>query len=106
VAEVSGEIVGVLALGPSSDEDEAGEIYLFYVQPSSWGRGVGQSLLRCAYQQLGRDYKQAVLTVVAGNEWARRFYQREGWRLDGLHDRAALRRSSGRGGEVPTAAVA
>jgi RimJ/RimL family protein N-acetyltransferase len=84
VAEVSDEIVGVLALGPASDGDEAGEIYLLYVQPGSWGRGVGQSLLGCAHQQLGHDYEQAVLTVVAGNERARRFYERNGWSLEGL----------------------
>jgi len=39
VAEEAGGVVGFIHFGPGSERDEAGEVYGFYVHPSSWGDG-------------------------------------------------------------------
>ena len=84
VAEVDGEIVGVLNVGPSRTEPDIGEVYVIYVLPGWWGTEAGQRLIECAHERLARDYAEAVLTVLADNPRARRFYERNGWVLDEL----------------------
>ena len=82
IAEADGQVVGVLDIGPARDESEAGQVYVIYVHPTWWGTEAGQRLLECAHQELSRDYNHAVLTVLAANPRARRFYERNGWQLD------------------------
>lgn len=74
LAEVEGEVVGVLSLGPS-------ELYAIYVHPDWWGQGVGQALLDEAHDRLAETCDEAELTVLAGNTRAERFYKRNGWRF-------------------------
>jgi GNAT superfamily N-acetyltransferase len=47
LAEAEGGVVGFCAIGPSRDEDRAGEseIYTLYVDPHRWGRGIGSALM-------------------------------------------------------------
>ena len=44
VAEVGGEVVGFIHFGPSTENEEVGEVYGLYVHPSSWGTGAAQAL--------------------------------------------------------------
>ena len=87
LADSAGEVAGFASVGPSRDADapaSVGEIYAIYVLPECWDRGVGADLLRRAEHDLREHgYAAATLWVLAGNERARRFYERAGWWLDG-----------------------
>jgi GNAT superfamily N-acetyltransferase len=66
-----------------------GELLALYVDPGSWGKGIGRRLLVEARARLaGRGFVEAILWVLAGNERAERFYRVDGWRPDGArrHD--------------------
>ena len=82
VAEADGEIVGILNFGPAREGDDVGELYVLYVHPDHWGSRAGQLLIEMAHAGLGRDFDQAVLSVLADNPRARRFYERNGWELE------------------------
>lgn len=86
VAVEADAILGFATTAPARDEDAAGqgELCALYVQPDSWGRGVGRALASAArgnLYQLG--FRQAVLWVVAGNARAQQFYRADGWTPDG-----------------------
>lgn len=64
-------------------EDE-GELYAIYALPEAWGSGSGPALLRAVLEGLREDgFATAILWVLEDNPRARRFYEREGWSLDG-----------------------
>jgi GNAT superfamily N-acetyltransferase len=87
VAEVDGSVVGFASLGAAHEDGEAGEIYAIYVQPSSWGLGLGQALIERAEGSLrGSGFASALLWVLEGNERAERFYRAAGWSRDGRKD--------------------
>ena len=75
LAEVDGEVVGVLGLGPN-------ELHAIYVHPDWWGSDAGQALLERAHELLAETCDEAELSVLVGNARARRFYERNGWRFD------------------------
>jgi ribosomal protein S18 acetylase RimI-like enzyme len=77
-------VVGILNFGPARDEHGVGELYVLYVQPAHWGSGAGQLLIDLAHSELARRHNEAVLTVLADNPRARRFYERNGWVLDAV----------------------
>jgi ribosomal protein S18 acetylase RimI-like enzyme len=79
-----GEIVGVLSVGPARDESGDGEVYVIYVHPDRWGSSAGQRLIDQAHDELAAGHVEAVLTVLAANARARRFYERNEWALEGL----------------------
>jgi GNAT superfamily N-acetyltransferase len=84
VAETEGGIVGFVAAGPSRTEDGSGELYAIYVLPEAWGTGVASGLMAAFKDWLAQEgYAVAMLWVLADNPRARRFYEREGWRVDG-----------------------
>jgi RimJ/RimL family protein N-acetyltransferase len=84
VAEVAGEIVGFVGVGPSRDADAEGELYTIYVAPSHWGTGVGRELIQAGEARLRElGYRHVVLWVLDGNARAQRFYESAGWSLDG-----------------------
>ena len=52
--------------------------------PEAWGSGAGTALLAAGVEELRRQgYAEASLWVLEDNPRARRFYEREGWTLDG-----------------------
>ena len=57
LAEVDGEVVGVLSVGPA-------ELRAIYIHPDWWGQGVGQALLDTAHRLLAKSSDEAVLTVL------------------------------------------
>jgi RimJ/RimL family protein N-acetyltransferase len=84
VAEVDGEIVGFVGVGPSRDADADGELYTIYVDPAHWRSGAGRELIRAGEQRMRElGYRRVVLWVLDGNTRAERFYEAAGWRADG-----------------------
>ena len=87
-ASESAEVIGFASAGPGRDDDlppTTGELWAIYVDPRWAGRGVGRRLLGEATEWLtAANYAHAVLWVLAENARARRFYERAGWRHDGL----------------------
>ena len=80
VAESEGAIAG---MGVVRDlGDGSGEVRDLYVVPDAWGTGVASTLLHALAEWLTqRGASRASLWVAADNARARRFYEREGWRL-------------------------
>ncbi|CAM3556010.1 GNAT family N-acetyltransferase [Smaragdicoccus niigatensis] len=86
VAVDSGQnICGFVTTGPCPDDEPAtvGQLWALYVDPDSWGRGVGKALLTLARSRLvDQGFVEAVLWVLVGNERAERFYRQDGWVSD------------------------
>jgi GNAT superfamily N-acetyltransferase len=80
------QVVGVSAFGADRDlpnDANRGELWALYVAPSHWGRGYGHGLLRDAEEALAATGRRDLaLWVLEGNDRARRFYERAGWRDD------------------------
>jgi ribosomal protein S18 acetylase RimI-like enzyme len=91
---VDGQTVcGHVTTGRSREPDlpGAGEIWALYVDPPSWGRGVGRRLISAGCQQLlDRGHHTAVLWVMAGNLRARSCYEQAGWHEDGTQRTDAI----------------
>lgn len=85
VAEAPEGLIGFAGSGPARDNDLEGdidlELYALYVRASWWGTGVGYALFR----QVVGDHA-AYLWVLANNQRAIDFYERQGFRLDGTED--------------------
>ena len=97
VAEQDGRVGGVATVGASRDPDAEGEIWGIYAAPEAWGTGAGRELMRAGLDELrSRGHRDAILWVLEDNPRARRFYEREGWTLDG-----AAKRDEFLGVEVP-----
>jgi ribosomal protein S18 acetylase RimI-like enzyme len=87
VAEADDRVVGFAWIGDSRDAEGEGELFAIYVLPEAWGGGAGPALMAAALGGLRERYRTATLWVLADNPRARRFYEREGWRLDGAEKR-------------------
>lgn len=84
VAEAEGRIVAFVSVGPSRDADAEGELYAIYALPEAWGTGAGAALMQVGLDAMRTaGYRDAILYVLDDNPRARRFYEREGWALDG-----------------------
>lgn len=92
VAEVGeGCIVAFVSAGASFDDDAEGQLYAIYALPEAWGTGAGTALMAAAVDSMrAAGYGDAILYVLDDNPRARRFYEREGWELDGGTKREAL----------------
>jgi RimJ/RimL family protein N-acetyltransferase len=85
VEDETGRIVGWCTVAPSRDADADGELWGIYVLREAWGTGAGTALMAAGTDVLGElGYREAILWVLEDNPRARRFYEREGWTLDGL----------------------
>jgi 2-amino-4-hydroxy-6-hydroxymethyldihydropteridine diphosphokinase len=82
VARDGDRIVGVLIVGPDLGGAPIGQVRVLYVLPAWWGSGAGQRLLDRAHAELAAEYDEATLNVLSANARARRFYERNGWRLE------------------------
>ena len=76
-------LIGFAAAGEGRDNDVDLELELMalYVRAAWWGTGVGYAL----FEEAVGD-RAAYLWVLAANERAIRFYERQGFRLDGTRD--------------------
>lgn len=80
VAECDGALVGFISVGPAREEDGPTDTQLWAINvvADHYGTGVAQALL----DEVLADCP-AYLWVADGNDRAIRFYQRNGFRLDG-----------------------
>jgi ribosomal protein S18 acetylase RimI-like enzyme len=82
---VAANVVGFAAVGPDRGDPTCGEVYAIYVDPPYWSSGTGLALMRQAERHLAAaGFNQIRLWVLEENPRARRFYERYGFRLDGL----------------------
>ena len=80
--------LGWLRAGSCRDDDlvdqSVGEVVALYVLPEAWGQGVGHALMNFAAAEFGAlGYQKSVVWVMEGNARAERFYERQGYLLDG-----------------------
>jgi len=83
---VAGVIRGFTTIGPARDiaDRDVREVLALYVEPHSWGRGIGRRLIVEARRRLtASGFTEAILWVLAGNRRAERFYRADGWLPDG-----------------------
>jgi GNAT superfamily N-acetyltransferase len=79
-----GYVIGWCTVGPSRDEDADGELWGIYVLSGAWGSGAGTALMAAGVEALRESgCRDVILWVLEENPRARRFYEREGWVLDG-----------------------
>lgn len=84
VADADGRVVAFASVG-------GGELLALYALPDAWGSGAATGLIRAceaAFREAGCD--RATLWVLEDNPRARRFYEREGWELDGTRKEEEL----------------
>ncbi len=85
LAEDAKGLIGFSGAGVPRDNDVdidiALELYALYVRAAYYGTGVGHAL----FEQAVGD-RACYLWVLAGNERAIHFYERQGFRLDGTED--------------------
>ena len=91
VAEVDGEVVGYLKLGPSALPIEttahAIELRQIYVLWEHHGSGIAAALIDWALAEArGQGFEELYLTVYVDNHRARRFYDRYGFEAVGRYD--------------------
>jgi ribosomal protein S18 acetylase RimI-like enzyme len=85
VARADGDLVGFVMYGPETGDYEEtvdrGVVHNLYVVPGARGAGLGSALLERAEAALAEAGADVVsLEAMAGNEAARRFYERHGYR--------------------------
>ena len=81
-------IQGFATTMPARDPDLTGygELCALYVDPASWGQGIGVALVSAARAHLlDSGFRSAALWVLDGNVRAERFYRIDGWTPDGQH---------------------
>ncbi|HFU3730189.1 TPA: N-acetyltransferase family protein [Streptococcus suis] len=85
VALVDERVVGFTCYGASSQEDlqPAGEIYALYVLSDYYGQKIGYQLMQVALEKL-QSYETVTLWVLEGNARAIAFYEKVGFRFDGV----------------------
>ena len=85
VAELAGEVLGYLCLGPNRNPEapaDTEELYAIYVLPNAWRTGVGRALHEHALMRFrARGATYATLWVFSENAPARAFYESLGWEL-------------------------
>lgn len=88
LAVVDRQPVGWASAGVCRDADapaRRGELQALYALPAQWSQGVGHALITAIETSLAASgFTSASLWVLDGNERAARFYERHGWREDGV----------------------
>lgn len=87
---------GLVSAGPvRSDSGTTGEVYSLYVSERVASTGVGHLLLAYTTAQLkAMMFGQAVLWVLEQNARARLFYEREGWKQEGMPRQEPIARTT------------
>jgi len=90
VAVAESQVIGMGFAGPPEDDQlpgGTGEVFAVYVLPEWQGGGVGRALLERLTSGL-RDlgYHAAILWTLRDRRATRRFYEANGWELDGAED--------------------
>lgn len=79
VAEANGKVIGVI--GGGMIEENTGEVYVFYLEPTMRGKGVGTRLLNFFTKTQKHKYgaKEQWVAVAKGNNFAIPFYEARGF---------------------------
>ena len=92
VVESDGSVLGFAAAGPEGGQSGptgSGELYAINLDPGSWGRGLGRTLLRAVETSLlNAGFTDAVLWVHPANQRAIAFYRAAGWVSEGIEREA------------------
>jgi GNAT superfamily N-acetyltransferase len=84
--DLDGKVSGYVAYAKSRDTghiDSTAEIVAIYVDPGSWGSGIGTELLQKALQEISHlAFARTTLWVLEGNSRAMQFYSKHGFRPD------------------------
>jgi ribosomal protein S18 acetylase RimI-like enzyme len=82
VWDEDGAVTGAVLSGPDPDDDAVGHLSRLYVEPSSWGRGIGRALYDACIAHLDASgYIAVTLWVLERNHRVREWYERLGWEL-------------------------
>lgn len=81
IAEAGGQLLGMALFGPDPDDPERLELDALYISQASHRHGVGGALLAKVLSSEPR--RDVVLWCAEANGIARRFYEKNGFRLDG-----------------------
>jgi GNAT superfamily N-acetyltransferase len=86
LAEVAGQVVGFISIGPCRDPvvpPNAYEIWAFYLLPEYWAQGIGRALWQAVQQALLPLHVPSIsLWVICGNRRAIDFYEAAGFLPD------------------------
>ena len=87
ILEADGKIQGWASIGPCRDDDReqnSGEVYGIYLDPSYWSRQLGAMLYqRTETGMRASGFTESRLWVLEANERGRRFYEKAGYVHDG-----------------------
>lgn len=85
IAVMNDKVVGFACYGSSSQEDlpGAGELYALYVLADYYDQEIGYQLMQAALEKL-QSYETVALWVLEGNARAVAFYEKVGFRFDGV----------------------
>lgn len=85
VALVDSQVVGFACYGTSSQKDleNAGELYAIYVLAEHYGKEIGYQLFQAALAKMA-NFATISLWVLEGNARAIAFYEKVGFRFDGV----------------------
>ena len=84
---IQDKILGFATTAPSHESDlpHHGELTALYVDPDSWGRGIGVALVSAARAHLvSLSLRHAYLFTLVDNLRAQHFYKSDQWTPDGL----------------------
>jgi len=88
------EIVGFASIGSSRDEDieqnQIHELYAIYLTPEKWGMGIGSALFQAVLREVPESARWLSLWVLEDNVRGRRFYESQGFTLDGATKMAEI----------------
>lgn len=102
VAVEGDRVLGFASAGPPRDPgfraEVCAELYAIYLDPERWAQGVGGALLDAVIDELPAQVRTLLLWVLAGNERAIGFYERHGFRPDGV--RRPITRGGHEAGQV------
>lgn len=85
IAVMDDKVVSFACYGSSSQEDlqGAGELYALYVLADYYDQKIGYQLMQAALEKL-QSYETVTLWVLEGNARAIAFYEKVGFRFDGV----------------------
>ena len=84
IALIDSKIVGFACYLEARDEDltNTGEIVAIYILKKHQGKGIGKLLMDECYKEL-KAYKSIILWVLKDNKKSVRFYESQGFKIDG-----------------------
>ena len=91
VAKDGDRVIGFAGYGKCRYDDlvNAGEVFSLYILKEYYGKLIGYEIMNAAVDKL-RDYDMIVVRVLEGNERAIKFYERYGFRFDGVKETVTL----------------